>query len=204
MFVTSATEFAPAEDPEAINIQMTAPHTTTLEYTQAHSRRLVELFETIPEYARSFLMPGGGSTPATAFGGFRLWPILERERSQAEVQPELQRLVPSIPGVQVAVFTFPALPGSAVGAPVQFLITGDQDYVELDRVADELIGEAMASGRFLFVNKSSEIALPQTRIHIDRDRAGDLGVDMQALGLTLSALPGEGYVSRFSQAGRRY
>lgn len=204
MFISSATEFAPPEDREAINIQMTAPHTATLEYTEAHTKRMVELFETIPEYARSFLMLGGGGTPATTFGGFRLLPIHERERSQAEVQPQLQRLVATIPGVQVAVFTFPALPGSAVGAPVQFVITGDQDYVELDRVADELVGEAMASGRFMFVNKSSEMALPQTRIQIDRDRAGDLGVDMAALGVTLSTLLGEGYVSRFSQAGRSY
>jgi multidrug efflux pump len=204
MFATSQQEFAPTEDREAINIQMTAPHTATLEYTEAHTRRLVELFETIPEYARSFLMLGGGGTPATTFGGFRLTPIDERERSQMEIQPILQRLVQQIPGVQVGVFSFPALPGAAAGPPVQFVVTGDQDYQELDRVAGELVGDALQSGQFLFVNKSSEMALPQIRIEIDRDRAGDLGIDMESLGFTLATLLGEGHVGRFSQAGRSY
>ncbi|MDZ7668738.1 MAG: efflux RND transporter permease subunit [Gammaproteobacteria bacterium] len=204
MFTTSQTEFAPVEDREAINIQMTAPHTATLEYTEAHTRRLVDLFETIPEYARSFLMLGGGGTPAVTFGGFRLSPIDERERSQMEIQPILQRLVQQVPGVQIGVFSFPALPGAAAGPPVQFVVTGDQDYQELDRVAGQLVGEAMQSGQFLFVNKSSEMALPQIRINVDRDRAGDLGIDMESLGFTLATLLGEGHVSRFSQAGRSY
>jgi multidrug efflux pump len=149
-------------------------------------------------------MLGGGGTPATTFGGFRLKPIDERERSQMEVQPELQRLVQQVPGVQIGVFSFPALPGAAAGPPVQFVVTGDQDYQELDRVAGELVGEALQSGRFLFVNKSSEMAMPQIDIRIDRDRAGDLGVDMENLGFTLATLLGDGYATRFSQAGRSY
>ncbi|MFU8817124.1 MAG: efflux RND transporter permease subunit, partial [Pseudomonadales bacterium] len=204
MFTTSQTEFAPVEDREAINIQMTAPHTATLAYTEAHTGRLVELFETIPEYARSFLMLGGGGSPAVTFGGFRMLPIDQRDRSQMEIQPILQRLVREVPGVQIGVFSFPALPGAAAGPPVQFVIIGDQDYQELDRVAGELVGDAMRSGRFLFVNKSSELALPQIRINVDRDRAGDLGIDMESLGFTLATLLGEGHVSRFSQAGRSY
>lgn len=204
MFITSQTEFAPVEDREAINIQMTAPHTATLEYTEAHTRRMVDLFETIPEYTRSFLMLGGGGTPATTFGGFRLVPIAERQRSQMQIQPELQQLVHGIPGVQVGVFSFPALPGAAAGPPVQFVVTGDQDYQELDRLAGDLVAAAMGSGRFLFANKSSEMALPQVRVHVDRDRAGDLGIDMESLGFTLSTLLGEGHVNRFSQAGRSY
>ena len=204
MFVTSQTEFAPVEDREAINIQMTAPHTATLQYTEAHTRRLVDLFETIPEYARSFLMLGGGGSPAVTFGGFRLQPIAERERSQMEIQPILQRLVQEVPGVQIGVFSFPALPGAAAGPPVQFVITGDQDYQELDRLAGDMVAAAMQSGRFLFASKSSDMALPQVRVHVDRDRAGDLGVDMEAIGFTLSTLLGEGHVNRFSQAGRSY
>jgi multidrug efflux pump len=39
---------------------------------------------------------------------------------------------------------------------------------------------------------------------VDRDRAGDLGIDMESLGFTLATLLGEGHVSRFSQAGRSY
>ncbi|MEE4381995.1 MAG: efflux RND transporter permease subunit, partial [Pseudomonadales bacterium] len=175
-----------------------------LEYTAAHAAEVVRAFETFPEYLRSFLLLGGGGTPATSFGGFRFVPVAERERSQMELQPLAQRLVNEIAGIQVAVFTFPSLPGAARGTPLQFVLTGDAPYEQLVDLADQLIGAGYASRNFVFLRKSSEIALPRTRLVIDRDRAGDLGVDMDEFGATLSTLLGGGYVSRFNQSGRSY
>jgi multidrug efflux pump len=130
--------------------------------------------------------------------------VAERERSQMELQPLAQRLVSQIAGVQVAVFTFPSLPGASRGTPLQFVLTGDATYQQLVELADELIAAGNASGNFGYLRKSTEIALPLTRLIIDRDRAGDLGVDMDELGATLSTLLGGGYVSRFNLAGRSY
>jgi multidrug efflux pump len=204
LYQGSTQELAPTEDREVLNVQISAPETATLEYTAAHAAEVVKAFETFPEYLRSFLLIGGGGTPATSFGGFRFVPVAERERSQMELQPLAQRLVNEIPGVQVAVFTFPSLPGASRGTPLQFVLTGDAPYEQLVEVADELIGAGFASGNFAYLRKSTEIALPLTRLMIDRDRAGDLGVDMDEVGATLSTLLGGGYVSRFNQAGRSY
>ncbi len=106
--------------------------------------------------------------------------------------------------MQVAVFTFPSLPGAARGTPLQFVLTGDSPYQQLVELADQLIGAGYASGNFIYLRKSTEIALPLTRLVIDRDRAGDLGVDMDEFGATLATLLGGGYVSRFNQSGRSY
>jgi multidrug efflux pump len=81
---------------------------------------------------------------------------------------------------------------------------GDATYPQLVELADQLIGAGYASGNFVYLRKSTEIALPLTRMVIDRNRAGDLGVDMDEFGSTLSTLLGGGYVSRFNQAGRSY
>ncbi len=204
LYQGSTQELAPTEDREVLNVQISAPETATLEYTAAHAAEVVKAFESFPEYLRSFLLLGGGGTPATSFGGFRFVPVAERERSQMALQPLAQQLVSRIPGVQVAVFTFPSLPGAARGTPLQFVITGDATYEQLVEVADQLIGVGFASGNFVYLRKSTEIALPLTRMVIDRDRAGDLGVDMAEFGSTLSTLLGGGYVSRFNQAGRSY
>ena len=200
----STKELAPTEDREVLNVQISAPDTATLEYTAAHAAEVVKAFETFPEYLRSFLLIGGGGTPASSFGGFRFVPVAERERSQMELQPLAQQLVSRIPGVQVAVFTFPSLPGAARGTPLQFVLNGDAPYAQLVELADELIGAGYGSGNFVYLRKSSEIALPLTRMVIDRDRAGDLGVDMDEFGMTLATLLGGGYVSRFNQSGRSY
>jgi len=204
LYQGSTKELAPTEDREVLNIQISAPETATLEYTAAHAAEVVKAFETFPEYLRSFLLIGGGGTPASSFGGFRFVPVAERERSQMELQPLAQRLVSQIAGVQVAVFTFPSLPGAARGTPLQFVLTGDATYQQLVELADQLIGAGYGSGNFIYLRKSTEIALPLTRLVIDRDRAGDLGVDMDEFGATLATLLGGGYVSRFNQAGRSY
>ncbi|MEZ5560604.1 MAG: efflux RND transporter permease subunit [Pseudomonadales bacterium] len=204
LYQGSTKELAPTEDREVLNVQISAPETATLEYTEAHAAEVVKAFETFPEYLRSFLLIGGGGTPASSFGGFRFVPVAERERSQMELQPLAQRLVSQIAGVQVAVFTFPSLPGASRGTPLQFVLTGDATYQQLVELADQVIGAGYASGNFVYLRKSTEIALPLTRLVIDRDRAGDLGVDMDEFGSTLATLLGGGYVSRFNQAGRSY
>ncbi|MDH3643879.1 MAG: efflux RND transporter permease subunit, partial [Gammaproteobacteria bacterium] len=204
MFVSSTTELAPTEDREVLNIQMTAPETATLEYAAAHAKPMVDMFESFPEHRRSFIMIGGGGSPATTFGGFRILPVAEREQSQMELQPVLQRMVRQIAGVQIAIFSFPSLPGAASGPPLQFVIVSDQEYQSLDQLASEMVSAAYSSGKFLFLNKSVDFALPQTRIVIDRDRAGDLGINMDDIGITLATMLGGNNVNRFSLAGRSY
>ena len=87
---------------------------------------------------------------------------------------------------------------------MQFVLTTEADYAELDKVAGDLLGRAMGSGKFLFLRKSVEFSRPRTRILIDRDRAGDLGISMREIGRNLSLMLGEGYVNRFSLAERSY
>src|SRR4029079_12761848 len=45
---------------------------------------------------------------------------------------------------------------------------------------------------------------PTIRVDIDRDKANELGITMQAIGDTLALLVGENYVNRFNLGGRSY
>ncbi|MBQ75848.1 MAG: multidrug efflux protein [Gammaproteobacteria bacterium] len=204
MFATSTNELAPTEDRELLNIQMRAPETATLDYASVHARELVKIYESFPDYLRSFLLIGGGGTPATTFGGIRFTPIAERDRSQQELQAIMQQKVNQIPGVQIAVFTFPSLPGAARGPSLQFVITSDQDFQQLDKLAGDMIEEARASGQFVFLSKSMDMTTPRTKIVIDRERAGDLGISMEDIGGTLAIMLGGNQISRFSLQGRSY
>jgi multidrug efflux pump len=133
-----------------------------------------------------------------------LGPPSERERSIMQVHPELQAALNRVPGMQVASFPRPSLPGSARGLPLQFVITSAESFEELDAVADSLIGAAMQSGNFGFLQKSVVFASPRTTLVIDRDRAGDLGISMADIARSLATLLGEGYVNRFNLEGRSY
>ncbi|HSQ06505.1 MAG TPA: efflux RND transporter permease subunit, partial [Chromatiaceae bacterium] len=158
----------------------------------------------IPEYKEGFILVGMGGDPSVTFGGFKMPSASQRERSQMEVMPELQGKLKGISGVDVAVFPRPSLPGAGRGFPMQFVLTTEADYRDLDNVAGDLVGRAMGSGKFMFLRKSVEFSRPRTRILIDRDRAGDLGISMREIGRNLSLMLGEGYVNRFSLAERSY
>ena len=203
MFVTSKQELAPVEDQSILFFQATAPQTATIDYNQAYTRQIVDAFESVPEYHESFFLLGRGE-PTTTFGGFKMEPPSKRPRSQMQVQPEVQGKLAKIAGFQTAVFPRPSLPGSGGGLPVQFVMTSDASYLELNNLANQLIGRAMGSGQFMFLMKDLQYSRPRTTLVIDRDRAGDLGISMANIGRNLATLLGGNDINRFSLEGRSY
>jgi multidrug efflux pump len=205
LFSASQDELAPTEDQSILFFQALGPQTATLDYNEAYTRRIVELFEEVPEYHESFYLLGFGGDNRTVFGGFKMPPPSQRDRSQMEIMPEVQAKLNRVAGFQTAVFPRPSLPAAGRGLPLQFVITspGD-DYDQLVTIADELIGRAMQSGKFAFLRKSIEYTRPRTTVVVDRDLAGDLGISMQDVGSNLATLLGGNYVNRFSLGGRSY
>jgi multidrug efflux pump len=203
MFVTTKAELAPTEDQSILFFQATGPQTATLEYNEVYTREIVAAFESVPEYHESFLLLGFGGDINKVFGGFKMPPPSERTRSQDQVLPEIQAALSQIAGFQLAVFPRASLPGTQ-GLPFQFVVQSDADFRDIDKVADQLIGQAMGSGKFLFLQKTVEFSRPKAVLIIDRDRAGDLGISMADIGRNLATLLGGNDVNRFSLEGRSY
>jgi multidrug efflux pump len=202
MFVNSKNELAPDEDQGILFVSATGPRTATLEYLEAYGRQIQTIYESFPEYNDSFYILG--RTPGQIFGGFKMKPAEERARTQDAVKGPLFGGLGQVAGLRSFVFPRPSIPTPSRGAPLQFVITTDRGYEELVEVAGQLLGQAMASGNFMFLQKSIDIDRPTTNIVIDRDRAGDLGISMASIGRNLGVLLGGGYVNRFSMEGRSY
>ncbi len=202
MYMNSKNELAPDEDQSILFFSATGPRTATLEYLEAYGKQIQTGFETFPEFNESFYILG--FTPGQIFGGFKMKPVEQREREQKEVQGPLFGMLSQVAGFRSFVFPRPSIPTPSRGAPLQFVVTTDRSYEELVEVADQLMGQAMASGQFMFLEKSIDIDRPTISIEIDRDRAGDLGISMASIGRNLGTLLGGGYVNRFSMEGRSY
>ena len=202
MYKYSQEEIAPDEDQGILFFFAFGPQTATLDYLEEYGHQIQGIFETFPEYNDSFYLLG--RTPGQIFGGFKMKPAEERERSQAEVQGPLSGALSQVSGLFIGTAPRPSVPTPSRGLPVQFVVTTDKSYEELVDVSNQLLGQAMASGKFMFLKKSIDIDLPTISIDIDRDRAGDLGVSMASIGRNLGTLLGGGYVNRFSMEGRSY
>ncbi|HLV76487.1 MAG TPA: efflux RND transporter permease subunit [Marinobacter sp.] len=203
MVMMSQNELAPTEDQGILFYQGLGPETSTLEYLYDHGQEVQHRMATVPGYDEDFMILGVTS-PNAVFGGFKMAPWSEREISQFDVQPMLDAELKHVTGLQTAVFPLPALPGSGGGLPFQFVITTGGSYEQLDQIADELLGKAMQSGNFMFLQKSINFDKPVTRIDVDRDRVADLGLSMQDVGQALASMLSGGYVNRFNMEGRSY
>ena len=204
MFNFSEKELAPTEDQSILFFLANGPETATLKYNEVYTRDLIKQFESIPEYKESFILLGFQNSTNVVFGGFKMPSTTARKRSQMEIMPELQQKVGSIAGFNTAIFPRPSLPGSGGGLPLQFVITSDAEYIQLDQVADQLIGSAMQSGKFAFMMKDVQFTRPKVTLVIDRNRAADLGITMSDIGKNLAGLLSDSYVNRFNLLGRSY
>ncbi len=204
MYGMTKKELAPTEDQSILFFMATAPQTATIDYDLRYVEDILPIFESFPEYRESFILAGFGGDQSTTFGGFKMPPPSQRERSQMQIQPQLQGALSQVTGLQTVVFPRPSLPTPGRGIPIEFVIVSDRDYKELNDLADRLIGKAMGSGKFMFLQKDVKYERPRTILEVDRDLAGDLGISMEELGRSLSVMLNEDYVNWFSLEGRSY
>ncbi|MFE8070053.1 efflux RND transporter permease subunit [Marinobacteraceae bacterium S3BR75-40.1] len=199
----SKSELAPTEDQGIIFFQGEAPQTATLEYMETYAEDMQTIMEDLPGYDESFMLLGV-LAPNKVFGGFKMEPWSQREISQFEVLPQLQQQLGNVTGLKTAAFARPSIPGTGGGLPFQFVITTGSSYEELDTVADKILGNAMQSGKFMFLQKSIEIDRPQTKVLVDRERVADLGLSMADVGQAMASMLAGGNINRFNMEGRSY
>ena len=193
-------ELAPDEDSGSIFAVATPPDYGSLEYTTYFLDQMVDAWRTVPEVSHSWQV----NSPTSVFGGLELLPWSERERTLEEIRQEVQRKYDGISGLEVFTFAAGGLPGASSGLPVQFVISANVGYEELDRVADEVLSKARQSGVFAFVNKDLRYSRPEVGVGIDRELAARLGISMEEIGKTLQIMLGEAETNRFSMEGRSY
>jgi multidrug efflux pump len=208
MFAAARRELAPTEDEGLVIVQSAAPANTSPDQLLDYAGALTAAFRTAPEVDRvlqfnggNSAMGGGGST-SVAVVVFK--PRSERDKSQDELQAQLQRSVDGIAGFKSAVFTRPPMPGAGRGAAVQFVIGATEPAIAVYEVVQQFMDRVRDSGKFTFVDADLKFDLPQIMVHVDRDKAADLGIDMQQFGTDLAVMLGGNYVNRFSISGQSY
>ncbi len=193
-------ELAPKEDSGNIFAAATPPDYSSLEYTTYFLDQMVAAWKTVPEITHSWQV----NRPTEVFGGLELKPWSERTRSLEEVRQEVQSKFDKISGLEIFTFAAGGLPGASGGLPVQFVISGNVGYAQLDHVADDVLAKARESGMFAFVSKDLRFSRPEVDVGIDRELASRLGISMEDIGRTLRIMLGEAETNRFSMEGRSY
>ena len=204
LFMKTSGELAPEEDQGALFALINAPSYATTGYTNAYAEQMRELTRDLPELDANFSVVGMGGQTNT---GFMLWAFKdwgERDRSQAEIQQDIQARLAPVPGVESLVFAPPSLPGAGGGLPISMVIQSTGESSRVFEVAEEIRLKAQATGRFIVVQNSLAYNAQQVTITIDRDRAAALNLPVRDIGMTLSLLVGGGAIAQFDRDSNSY
>jgi multidrug efflux pump len=204
LFMNTSSELAPEEDQGALFALITGPSYATTNYTNAYAEQMRELTKDLPELDANFSVVGfGGQTNS----GFMLWAFKdwsERNRSQQEIQADIQARLAPVAGVEALVFAPPSLPGTGGGLPISLVIQSTGDSSRVFEVAEEVRLKAQETGRFIVVQNSLAFNAQQVVITIDRDRAAALNLPVRDIGMTLSLLVGGGAIAQFDRDSNSY
>jgi len=200
MFSQAPKELAPAEDQGVIFGIVNTPSNSTLDQVVQSTREVNREMFTIPEAQFTFQI----TQPTGGFWGVGLKPWTERKRNAFRILPEVQAKVSKIPGVQTFAVLPPSLPGGG-SYPVEFILASTAESSEILGFAQQLQLKAATSGLFAFPPQIDvKIDQPQSEIQVNRDKAAELGLNLQTVGQDLSAAVGGNFVNRFSISGRSY
>jgi multidrug efflux pump len=127
-----------------------------------------------------------------------------RERSVQDVIKELQPKLLAIPGVLAFAVAPPSLGQSPRERPINFVVLTSDPYDRLQRTMAPLIRDLQQWPGLQGVDSDLRLNKPEVRLTIDRERAADAGVPVDAIGRAVETMLGGRQVTRFKRNGEQY
>ena len=190
LFAGIRQEVTPPEDRSVVLLRATAPQGVSLDYTAAKLREIEERtagLRASGEVTGLFSIAGSGGSDNSGFMIYTLAPWGERARSQQEIAADITRAAEEVIGLRIFALQPNSLNIRGAGQGLQFAMLGS-NFDTLADATDALVGKLEANPDFGQVRVSYETTQPQLFIRVDRERASDLGIDIDGLGETLQAV----------------
>jgi multidrug efflux pump len=201
---TMPSELAPTEDRGSIRGIISAPTNSSFEYTNRYAKQIEEIYASIPE-AKGYLMSVGFPTTSSAFSILSLKPWNKRERSQQEIVNELRKKFRQVAGLNAfPASSSPFRRGGSSNNGIEMRIMSPSSYANLESLTNSLATEINKYPGILNVDTSMKMDNQQFNIHINRNLAADLGVNLTDISDSIETLLGGKVVTSFDFDGQGY
>ena len=196
-------ELSPVEDRGVIVAQVNSPDGATLEYTNRYSRAIERVGEGYPEFDRIFSTIGN---PTVAQGNifFRTTPWEERKRTTLEMARDMTPRVSGLTGVTAFPITPPSLGQGFTQRPINYVIITSESYQNLAQAVRQFQDELAKNPGFVQVDTDLRLNKPEIRLEVDRERAADMGVGVDAIARSVETMLGGRLVTRYKREGEQY
>ncbi len=206
------TGYLPDEDQGSLLAMVQLPVGSTIEQTDAVLARLrhhllVDQKDAVQSIATISGMgfAGRAQNQALAFVQLRDWK--ERRKpglSAKDVAGKATMAFMGDPAAIIYLFPPPAVPELGIATGFDFMLQdrGGVGHEKLSRARDQLLGMAMKDPRLARVRPNGMPDVPEYKVDIDWEKAGALGVPVNAIQSYVSAAFGSAYIGNFVQGGR--
>ena len=196
-------ELSPLEDRGLILANINAPDGATLAYTNRYAQELEQLGQPYKEFDRIFAIVGN-PTVAQASVVYRTVDWEDRKRSTIDIARELQPRFNALPGVTAFGITPPSLGQGFRERPVNFVIQTSDSYQNLSLVARQMLDEIAKNPGIVSPDIDLRLNKPELRIEVERDKAADLGVSIEAVAKAIETMLGGRNVTRYKRDAEQY
>lgn len=201
-------ELTPMEDRGIFSANFNAPTGSTPEYNKVYTLEIEKMLLAMPEVERTFTNTGDGR----GFVSAQLKPWEERTRKTQDIVVELRaKLQREITGGVAS--ANPVRPmgnsggrgggGGGGGGGVQMVLQGS-DFDKLQELGNQMTAIIRTSEVFRTARVFPSPTKPQLDVHIDRNKAADLGVSVSDVAGTLESLLGGRRVTQFQRGNEQY
>ncbi len=209
LFMASGVNFVPDEDESRVQVTVRLPVGASLAATQSLLDRLArEIRETLPGVTDTLAIAGFGGAAQSNTGRIfvRLVPISERALTQQEIAAQARTLVEpyrerAMISIQGSGGGIPGVGGS--GGGIDYALVGP-DLARLDEYTRKAVEALQKNPVVLDADRNYLDGLPELRLAIDRQRAGDLGIRVETVSQTVNALMAGQDVTTYNAASDQY
>ncbi|MCW5730644.1 MAG: efflux RND transporter permease subunit [Alphaproteobacteria bacterium] len=203
VFVGLKPELSPVEDRGTVIGSFNGPEGATIGYMEKYARQVEAIMESVPEAESRFVVAGNPIvSQGVAFSRLAHWD--RRERKQQDIVNELTPRFRELAGVQGFVTNPPSLGQNLRSPPVWIVLQSSVDFDELNRMVEMVMAEASTYPALTNVDTRLKLNKPEIKVSVNREKASDLGVEVETIGRTLETMLGGRQVTRFKQNGKQY
>ncbi len=206
LFQGMKSELAPIEDRGAIFTSVSAPDGATLAFTQRYLEAIdgiVRESGDFPEIDRLFMV-AGSPTVERGIAIARTVDWAERERKTPALASALQPRFEALPGVSAFPVTPPSLGQSFRERPINVVLVSGDSYEGMGRAAQALLAEIAKFPGIVQPDTDLRLNKPELRLRVDRERAADAGVAVDAVARTLETMLGGRELTRYKRGAEQY
>jgi multidrug efflux pump len=206
--------FVPSQDKGYLVGFAKLPDAASLERTEGVIRRVSEIANSVPGARTAVGFPGLSVNDLTTAPNSGIVFVGEqapetrhtKEESGPGIAAEINKRTGSIQDAFIKVFAPPPVYGLGTIGGLKMMVEdrGNVGYDELYKATQELIEKTRKTPELAGAFSGYQVNVPQLYADIDRTKAKQLGIPLQAINQTLQINLGSLYVNDFNQFGRTY